>query len=133
MEKTRLKTTMLSQAISGILNEYAADLNTTASEIIEEIGKKTAANLRKTQPPKKRSGRYSKGWRYTMEKQPMRGYLSVSVYNATEPTLTHLLEHGHVLKRGGRQVGEVGPIPHIEPAQQEAEQELLKQLMEAIG
>lgn len=128
-----LKATELTTAINGLLDEYAADLNTTLEDVEKKVAQKTVANLRKTEPPAKRTGQYAKGWRYNLTSQPLKGYTAIQIYNADSYQLTHLLEFGHALKRGGRTYGEVKAIPHIEPAQQEAEAEMLKYLQEAIG
>lgn len=130
---TTLRPTELTKAINGILDEYASDLNVTLADVETTVAKNTVANLRKNEPPKKRTGRYSKGWRYNLVSQPLKGYTAITVYNADSPQLTHLLEFGHALKRGGRTFGEVKAYPHIEPAQNEAEAEMLKLLQEAIG
>lgn len=132
MAKT-LQATELTAAINGILDEYAGELGTTLEEIETKVAKKTVANLRKMTPPEKRTGQYAKGWRYNLVSQPLKGYTSITVYNADSYQLTHLLEFGHAIKRGGRTFGEVRPIPHIEPAQRQAEAEVLKMLEEAIG
>lgn len=132
MAKT-LKATELTAAINGLLDDYAGELNTTLEDVEKAVARKVVARLRQTEPPEKRTGRYAKGWRYNLVSQPLKGYTSIQIYNADSPQLTHLLEFGHALKRGGRQIGEVGPIPHIEPAQREAEAEMLRLLQEAIG
>ena len=50
--------------------------------------------------------------------------LEVTVYSPTRYMLAHLLEHGHA-KRGG---GRVKAIPHIAPAEEAAEEELMKDI-----
>ena len=55
--------------------------------------------------------------------------IRVEVYNATDYQLTHLLEHGHALVgHNGKVLGTVGAIPHIGPAEQKAEKQLLKKV-----
>jgi hypothetical protein len=78
--------------------------------------RKTAARAKKelrTASPKK-TGRYAKGWAVNGESEKTRlsgQARSVVVYNRTDYQLTHLLEHGHALRQGGR----AKAIPHIEP------------------
>jgi hypothetical protein len=64
-----------------------------------------AKDLRETSP--KDTGEYAKGWAYRQEAPG-----SYRVYNKKKPQLTHLLEHGHAKRGGGRVEGR----PHIKPA-----------------
>ena len=64
----------------------------------------------KADSPEK-TGDYAKGWRM---KKTSKGYI---VHNKTDYQLTHLLEHGHARKGGGR---DVKAKVHIRPAEENA-------------
>ena len=55
--------------------------------------------------------------------------LEVTVYSPTRYMLAHLLEHGHA-KRGG---GRVRAIPHIAPAEEAAEEELMRDIERGLS
>lgn len=128
---TKLKPTELTKAIEGILDEYQDELGTTIEDVEKATAKMTVQNLRTVQVPR-RTGEYAKGWKWQYDRQTLKGYQAVIIYNSDHYQLTHLLENGHALVRGGRTVGEVKPFPHIEPAQQEAERYMLDHLQEAL-
>lgn len=127
----KLKPTELTKAIEGILDEYENELGATLDEVEKATAKMTVANLRRIKF-KREPQMYSKGWRWQYDKQPLKGYQAFIIYNADHYQLTHLLEFGHALKRGGRTIKDVDAIPHIEPAQKEAEQFMLTKLEEAL-
>ena len=58
----------------------------------------------------------------------------ITVYNKDKPGLAHLLENGHVLRRGGRTLAHspVQPKPHIKPVEEEVGRELEKWIVQAI-
>ena len=67
-----------------------------------------------------KTGRYAKSWR-TKKTKESSTELEVTVYSPSRYMLAHLLEHGHAKRNGGR----VRAIPHIAPAQEAAEEQLL--------
>lgn len=109
----------LNDAISGILSEYAEDLDGNLGKIVEEMGKKGAQTLKKQsrlQFPAG-TGKYAKGWRSQVD----RGRLNTTamIYNE-HPGLPHLLEYGHVTRNGtGRVYGSVPGREHIKAVGEE--------------
>ena len=112
MASVRIKADQLGSTIQAILDDYGDEIEQYSREITKKIGRKGATALKNesldTFP--NGTGKYAKGWTSTEVTYPH--YTSVVIYNKT-PGLPHLLEHGHVLKRGGRQVGFVPGREHI--------------------
>ena len=75
----------------------------------------------------KHKGRYKKGWA-VKEETVSRLQAKAIVHNRTDYQLAHLLEKGHVLKRGGRTLGRVPAQVHIAPAEEHA----IKNFEEAV-
>ena len=73
-----------------------------------------------------RTGKYKKSWKNKTTSENA-NTIQVTVYSSV-PGLPHLLEHGHA-KRGG---GRVSAIPHIAPAEEAAEEKLLKDIEKAL-
>ena len=74
-----------------------------------------------------KTGKYSKSWRVKTMKETSQS-LALVVHSPTRYMLAHLLEHGHA-KRGG---GRTRAFPHIAPAEAHGEEQLLKDVEEAL-
>ena len=111
----------LAREIMRQMEEYTEEVKETTQDVAMNVSEKAVKKLKANS--QKSSGRYAKGW--TRES----GRDGITVYNK-KPTyrLTHLLEKGHQLKRGGRKFGEVRAYPHIE----EVEQECIKEYVEEL-
>ena len=104
----RIEPADLQRVVNGILSDYAEDVR----EAVDEATTKTAADAvkkLKTNSMPFKDNTYSKGW--TKKVTRNRLYSQATVYNRTEGRLTHLLEHGHALRNGGR----ARAFPHIAP------------------
>ena len=104
----RIEPADLQRVVNGILSDYADDVR----EAVDEATMKTAADAvkkLKTNSMPFKDNTYSKGW--TKKVTRNRLYSQATVYNRTEGRLTHLLEHGHALRNGGR----ARAFPHIAP------------------
>ena len=96
--------------MQSLLKEVDKEVKEAAEDAIDESSKETAKLLREISP--KRKGNYAKGW--TVKKEDK---LTRIVHNKTHYRLTHLLEKGHVLRRGGRKIGDAAAFVHIAPAE----------------
>ena len=73
------------------------------------------------------TGRYKKSWRIKKIRENANS-LDVLVHSSNRYQLTHLLEFGHAKRGGGRVAGK----PHIEPAAEKGEQDLIKAIEEKL-
>lgn len=88
------------------LQVYNREVEEGLKEIQQDTAKRLVADLKETSP--KDTGSYKKGWRIKRQRK------SLIVHNATDYQLTHLLEHGHAKRGGGRVAAKV----HIAPAEE---------------
>ena len=107
----------LGEYFDSITEDVKTAVRETAEECVEEIKQKSP----------KRSGAYRKSWTMT-EAYNRHGSIRFVVHNKKHYRLTHLLENGHAKKSGGR----VDGIPHIAPAEKNAERNLIKRIEVAI-
>ncbi len=97
----------LHEAILSELYEFSYEVEQIVQEELDKGAQDLKNELKATSP--KRSGRYAKNWKVRKNGR------SRTVYNG-KPTyrVTHLLEHGHASRDGGR----VGAKPHIKQAEE---------------
>ncbi len=110
----------ISKEIANALSDYTEEVTEGLETAKKEVAKATAKNLKATSP--QLTGDYAKGWR---AKKVGNSYV---VHNKTDYQLTHLLEHGHVKRSGGR----VSGTPHIRPAEQQAIDDYERQVERVI-
>lgn len=111
----------LTREIVKAVKEYTVEVKEEIHFASEQTAKETAKELKLTSP--KKTGDYRKGWRAKKLKDGL-----WTVYNKTDYRKTHLLEHGHVKKDGGR----VSPQYHIAPAEDRAITKFLDRVERAI-
>lgn len=111
----------LADAVNEQLAEYSKLTEETVKTAVTKAGNSVKNTIRDTAP--ERTGRYAKSWRTKKTRETSTG-LEVTVYSPTRYMLAHLLEHGHAKRNGGR----VKAIPHIAPAQEAAEEQLMKDI-----
>ncbi len=109
--------------IAQALREYTNDVVEEIDRQAIKIANKAVKELKQTSPRRTHGGRhYADGWGRTKVDGTQ------VVYNKTKPGLTHLLEHGHALKSGGR----TRAFPHIKPAEETAIKEYEKAVERAV-
>ena len=106
--------------LNKIMKQYEKEVEDLSSDVFQSVAKGTVQELKNTSP--KKTGSYAKGWAVKTEQGV--GKMNFIVHNRTDYQLTHLLENGHA-KRGG---GRVAAIPHIAPAEQKAEEQMLEEV-----
>lgn len=111
MANRKITVDQLGAAISEILSEYEGEVAKNLPEITEKVGKKGVAALKNSTKQNVNGNKYWKGWKAEYERN--RFGATVTLHNARLPGLTHLLEHGHASRNGGRVAGKV----HIAPVE----------------
>lgn len=110
-----------------------ADYVGVVSDDVKAAAKKAASDcvkeLKQTSP--KKTGAYAKGWQAKKEAENASG-VTYRVRNKTRYYLTHLLEYGHPIVRGGKVVGRAKAIAHIRPAEQKAENEFIELIKKGV-
>ena len=129
----KAKINTFSDSMQKILHQYGDDVRETARQLVKRAGEEARKKLKQVPPTPKKTGEYAKGWAigdYTWSV----GGAEITVYNKDKPGLAHLLENGHVLRRGGRTLAHspVQPKPHIKPVEEEVGRELEKWIVQAI-
>ena len=124
MAGTRVSVDGLADAVMKGLEEYAKLATDDMKKSVKDAGKFCKEEVSANAPV--RTGRYAKSWKSKVTGESSNA-LTVTVYSSV-PGLPHLLEHGHA-KRGG---GRVRAIPHIAPAEEAAEEKLLKDIEKAL-
>ena len=118
MSTRKIKIDELADAVAEQLEEY----NKLSAEVVKTAVTKAGNSVKKdigANAPVK-TGKYAKSWR-TKKTKETSTEPEVTVYSPTRYMLAHLLEHGHAKRNGGR----VRAIPHIAPAEETAEEQLM--------
>lgn len=111
-----VKADKLADAVNEILKAYGDHVTAGMKELVKKIANEAKQETRNASP--KRTGKYRKGW--AVKDTSTRLSAEAIVHNRTSYQLTHLLEKGHALRRGGRTIGHVKAFPHIGPAEERA-------------
>ena len=107
----------LNEAIKGILDEYADDIQGNLDVITQKIGQKGVQALRNQTKATFNGKTYASGWSSTVEKQRL--YTAVTIHNKKQAGLAHLLENGHVKANGTGRYGSWSGISHIKPVEEQ--------------
>ena len=125
MSNRKVQVDGLADAVMEMLTDYS-DLS---AEKTKAAVKKAGSTVRREiqQGAPEQTGRYAKSWTAKTTRETSHS-LEVTVYSPSRYMLAHLLEHGHA-KRGG---GRVRAIPHIAPAEEQGEEQLLQDIEKAL-
>ena len=113
----------LAKEVEKLTAQYSLETLDDLTDVCKETASQVLPDLRTTSP--KRTGRYSRGWRSTVEKTR---HSARAVSHNTQYRLVHLLEFGHATRSGGR----TKAIPHAAPAQDRADNLFLENLRRKI-
>lgn len=120
----------LAKQIAKELEIFAGATDEAVKVSVDDVAKATVQRLRQTSP--KLTGDYAASWTATRLKGGRHYYGKVVHADDGEYRLTHLLEHGHALVRGGRTVGYVKAHPHIEAAEQAAIDSFIEEVRKKV-
>lgn len=120
-----VKTDALAGAIMQELQAYRQEVTDGVKESVKQVAVECKEEIKQNSP--RRKGRYRRGWRDETAYESTED-IRVIVRNKTSYQLTHLLENGHAKRGGGRVAARV----HIRPAEQHAEEKLLKKVKVVI-
>ncbi|HUM83631.1 MAG TPA: HK97 gp10 family phage protein [Lachnospiraceae bacterium] len=107
------------------LEDFSRLATDDMKDAVTETAKSVKADIEGAAPVL--TGRYKKSWAVKKTEENATS-IELVVHSKNRYQLTHLLEHGHA-KRGG---GRVRAIPHIAPAEQRGEEELVKRFKNAL-
>lgn len=114
------------KAVEQALSLYSREVTEGILKAVDTVAKDTVKKLKVSGTFNGKT--YKSGWRAKTVYSSLYEK-RVTIYNAKQPQLTHLLEYGHV-KRNGR--GLVRAFPHIMPVEQEMIEEFEKKVQEVI-
>lgn len=118
---TRIRPEELTDTIMGELTKYRDMAAEELKEAVKETGKSVRKDISAAAPV--RTGKYRKSWAAKTVSETAES-IEVTVHSKNRYQIAHLLEHGHA-KRGG---GRVAAIPHIKPAEEKGEEELVRRI-----
>ena len=116
----------MAKAVTQVLKEYEGVTLEVMKNAVNKTAKQAVRDLKASSP--KRTGAYSRDWAAKKTKTTNEWAYSKTVYNKKHYRLTHLLEKGHRKVNGGM----VAARPHIAKVEQEAVNELYREIKEGV-
>ena len=122
----------LCDAVQDIVKEYSDELVAKIPDIVKGAAKTTVKALKKN-AESIGGTKYRGSFKSKKASALLLGETTYTVYS-TQYRLTHLLEHGHVIRNraGGPVYGMTRAFPHWKPAEQEGIDEIDEKIREAI-
>lgn len=123
-----IRADQLDETIREQLETYSADIQKELDKNLKEVADQTAETLKKGGSYKEQTGKYTPDWSVKERKTAVGQSKEYSVHNRKHYQLTHLLEKGHVTRKGTR----TRAFEHILPAEQEAEEKAVEAVEIAV-
>ena len=115
----------MAAAIEEELEKYKDLASDELKKAVKKAGKTAKSDINESAPV--RTGKYAKSWKTKVTAEDSQR-IQVTVYSPSRYMIAHLLENGHAKGGGGR----VRAIAHIGPAEEHAEEVLLKDIERAL-
>lgn len=129
MSQRRVKIGDLSNVVLEEMKNYTQSVGENVRKAVDSTAKNAATELHSAGSFKGIT--YKHYWTTKITKGS--NFESAVVHNSQQYRLTHLLEHGHVIKNGtGRTFGRTRAFVHIAPVEEKAAADLEKLIKEAI-
>lgn len=116
-----------SDVVKDFLDRYTAETVTVMTRVIPQVGKEAAKKLQTQSETPRRTGKYAKAWKCTVEKGRIRTGAIVHA-KGPEYRLAHLLEYGHEKRNGERQPG----VIHLSTVEQWATSEAFDRIISEL-
>lgn len=116
----------LDEEIKKELENFNVEVVRATNESIKEAAREATRTLKKGGPYKNRTGKYARDWT-TGQREKNKSVIEVqgyTVYNKKNYQLTHLLEHGHQSRNGGR----VKEFAHIAPVNEQIGEKIVSKI-----
>lgn len=117
----RIRADALAAAIMQELSEYSQEVTDQLKEEVLAAAEGCVEEIKMKAPVC--TGKYKRGWKFKVVYESNED-IRILIYNSAKPQITHLLENGYAKRTGGR----VSGTPHIRPAEENAEERLLKKV-----
>ena len=127
--QVKISPDQLQTVVQQMLKEIPQKCDNAIDKAEATVSKKAVQELKATSPKGNgpQGGRYAKGWGVKKTKE------TTIIYNKTDGQLTHLLEHGHDIIRGGKKVGHAGARPHIKAVEEMVKEEMVEEVEKELG
>lgn len=119
----------LTGQLSEIFDDYQRDFKRKVNNSVDKVGKESVNKLKNTSPSK--TGDYARGWRLKRERG-RNGINDVTIHNATDYHLTHLLENGHVVRNKKGTYGRAPAHKHIAPVEEYFNSEVVEEIQREL-
>lgn len=118
------------QELQKKLNLYSDEITNGMNAVIEDMAEKGLQEIKHQSETAGFNNRvYAQGWNKVIRKSTITKRVGLTLFNKKHYRLTHLLEYGHATRNGGR----TRAFPHISKAQDNIEEQTVKELKEMIN
>lgn len=127
----------LQKVLNSYLTEYKEDIQEEVEELVTDVTKRAKKELRGLTKPVN-TGEYRQGWAIKLNKKSKHSYHKV-IWNSSSYQLTHLLEFGHITRKGTgikysspNAKKKTEAIAHIRPVEQKYSLIFMEELKDKI-